>query len=33
MCRMTNTVTNPAAMNRQVATIERREKRAIPQTP
>ena len=33
MWRMTNTVMNPAAMNRQVATIERGEKRAKPQTP
>ena len=33
MWRMMNTVTKPAAMNRQVATIDRGEKRARPQTP
>src|SRR5439155_2174530 len=33
MWRTTNTVTNPAAMNDSVATIERGDRRDIPHTP
>jgi hypothetical protein len=33
MCRVTNAVAKPAAMNVNVATTERGESRDMPQTP